>query len=186
MGKTLTEPGTASKQEQRRPENPLRICFVCTGNTCRSPMAAAVANFLSRQLLDALPDAVKESVPPPTVAFSAGLYAVTGEPISAYAALSLEEAGIVPTAEQDYRKHSAHTLSHEEAQGYDLLVGMTSSHTMELFLRFPDLATRITCLPVEISDPYGGSAEVYRQCLAQIIQGVKQLLLRERDGIGNA
>ena len=61
----------------------------------------------------------------------------------------------------------------------DLLIPMTRAHAMELILRFPTAASRIYCLPTEISDPFGGDLQVYEQCLAEIAEGVSSLLNRE-------
>ena len=67
----------------------LRVCFVCTGNTCRSPMAQAVTNHLAKKLGRDL------------TAFSRGLYALDGDPIASCAIAALEGAGIEPTADHD-------------------------------------------------------------------------------------
>ena len=154
-----------------------RICFVCTGNTCRSPMAAAVANAMAEQALASLlPKELQEQIEPSLKAFSRGLYAIEGQPISHNAKAALEDAGIPPVAWNDYHGHVAHTLREDEAEACDLLVGMTSGHTMELILRFPHLVERIRAFPREISDPYGGDLNAYTDCLAQIQAGVKELL----------
>ena len=148
------------------PKHPLRVCFVCTGNTCRSPMAAAVANFLAR----------KQGEEASMVAVSAGLYAVEGDPISPRAVEALERAGIPWQSGVDYRAHRAHTLTEADLEATDLLVGISAGHCMELLLRFPQAATRITAMPEPIADPYGGDGDVYSACLAEIIRGVKDLL----------
>jgi protein-tyrosine-phosphatase len=44
---------------------------------------------------------------------------------------------------------------------------------MALLFRFPHLAQRITTFPTDISDPYGGSSEVYQKCLEQITDGIR-------------
>lgn len=144
----------------------LRVCFVCTGNTCRSPMAAAVANFYGKDPKNA----------PKIEAFSAGLYAAEGDPIAGNAVLALEEAGIEPVTGKDYHKHTAHTLTEAEAENYDRIIGLTGTHAMELLLRFPALAGKITCLPVAVADPFGGDLAVYRAALSQIISAVKECL----------
>lgn len=143
---------------------PLRVCFVCTGNTCRSPMAQAVVNHLARTLKRDL------------IAFSAGLYAVEGDRISSNAVLALERAGIEPSPACDYRMHTARSLGDGEAATFDLLVGMGRSHALELMMRYPHLARRILCMPTPISDPFGGDLSVYEACLAEITEGVKALL----------
>ena len=47
---------------------------------------------------------------------------------------------------------------------------------MELMMRFPQLANRITCMPKPIADPFGGDAAIYETCLEEIVEGVKALL----------
>ncbi len=141
--------------------SPRRICFVCTGNTCRSPMAAAVANALGEGRIDA---------------WSAGLWAADGEPMSANAVKALENAGVSPTAERDYHKHTARTVTETDAASADLLVAVSPSHAMELLMRFPAAAERIACMPKPISDPYGGDLERYEICLAEITEGVRALI----------
>ena len=142
----------------------LRVCFVCTGNTCRSPMAQAVTNHLAKKLGRDL------------TAFSRGLYALDGDPIASCAIAALEGAGIEPTADHDYRRHTARNLTDTTAEGFDLLVGMGKSHVMELMMRYPHLARRILCMPVSIPDPFGGDLSVYEACRAEIQKGVEALL----------
>ena len=149
-----------------------RVCFICTGNTCRSPMAAAVANHLAKQFVQA--DSGQ-----PIEAFSAGLYAMEGEPVATNAVLALEEQGIQPAAAFDYHAHRAHTLQESEAEKFDLLIGLSGQHVMELLLRFPHLANKIIAMPRAIFDPYGGDLILYETCLQQIIDGVKELLFSE-------
>lgn len=146
---------------------PKSVCFVCTGNTCRSPMAAAVTNHLASLYKK------------PISATSAGLYAATGEPIAANAALALENAGIEAHGARNYYLHRAHTLCAEEAERCDLLVGLTDRHAMELLLRYPALADRITCLTPSIADPFGGDLACYESCLCEITDAIKQMLFRE-------
>ena len=143
---------------------PRRICFVCTGNTCRSPMAAAVANALGEGRIDA---------------FSAGLWTADGEPISANAVTALEHAGVRPTEGRDYHKHTAHTVTETDAASADLLVAVSPSHAMELLMRFPAAAERIACMPKPISDPFGGDLARYETCLSEITEGVRALLGEE-------
>lgn len=171
-----TKPITAPLSGQSDENDPRRICFVCTGNTCRSPMAAAVANALAQRDLSALPPSVRALATPKFQAFSAGLYANNGDPMAENAIYALEEANIPAVDGMDYHSHMAHTLTEEEADGYDLLIGLTREHAMALMIRFPHLAQRITVFPQDISDPYGGSLDLYRHCLEQIREGVSKLL----------
>ncbi len=172
-------PAPEAQKIQSAADHPLRICFVCTGNTCRSPMAAAVANHLARAASSVLPEDLRHLIPPPLEAYSAGLFAVAGDPITPNAVAALEEAGITPDPVRDYHKHTAHSLQAEEAERYDLLVGITSSHAAALLMQFPRLAEKITCMPESIADPFGGGLETYRAALAEITKGVTQMFFPE-------
>ena len=160
----LLEKKTAPKKESDK-NKLLRVCFVCTGNTCRSPMAEAVANALAKETGTQIE------------AFSAGLYASEGEPISKNALLALEEAKIPEV--HPYHLHLSHTITETEAAGYDRLIGITERHAMELFFRFPGLLKKITALPHDVADPYGGDLAAYRACLEQLQKEVAELLFPE-------
>lgn len=178
MAAVLSSAPEAQKQKEQTddPGTPRRVCFVCTGNTCRSPMAAAVANALANKSLQALPESIRALASPEIEAFSAGLFANEGEPIAPNAVEALEAAGIPAIPAHDYKKHTAHTLCAEEAERYDLIVGLTAQHAFQLMMQYPHLAQRITSMPTDIADPYGGDSEVYRKCLEQITQAVRKLL----------
>lgn len=163
---------TLEKQITEASENPKRICFVCTGNTCRSPMAAAVANAMAHGELGSYPESLRALMTPRLVAYSAGICAHNGDPIASNAVSALEAASIPVTPGLDYHGHTAHTLGEEEAEGYDLLIGLTKEHALSLLFRFPHLADRITAFPTDISDPYGGTLELYQACLEEITRGV--------------
>lgn len=164
-------------------EKSIRVCFVCTGNTCRSPMASAVANAIAKKHEKML----LEKNLPMIEAVSAGLYANNGDPISVHAREALESADIMPVPSMDYRNHIAHTVNEFDVQTSDLLIGLSGGHCMELLMRFPHAAQKIIGMPSPISDPYGGDLAVYQDCLSQITEGVRQLLfpsLTEDEGVG--
>ncbi|MBQ6788571.1 MAG: low molecular weight protein arginine phosphatase [Clostridia bacterium] len=127
-----------------------KLVFVCTGNTCRSPMAAALYNHLFADGEFA--------------ASSAGLYA-DGSPISDKASAALMERGVLPTPSNDYRRHVSRNLDEKIVSEADLIVGISGSHAMEIMFRHPAYASKIAALSEDVPDPYGGDASVYRTCL---------------------
>ena len=50
----------------------------------------------------------------------------------------------------------------------DEVIAITSNHALELLLRFPEYASRIFTLSEDIADPYGGTQEMYQECLAKM------------------
>lgn len=127
-----------------------KLVFVCTGNTCRSPMAAALYNhlFTGGEFF----------------ASSAGLYA-DGSPISEKAVDALMERGVLPTPSNDYRRHVSRSLDEKVMREADLIVAISGSHAMEIMFRHPAHASKIAVLSEDVPDPYGGGADVYRACL---------------------
>lgn len=145
-----------AEKEKTEDQAVRRVLFVCTGNTCRSPMAAAVLNHMSAE---------RATDKQALIATSAGLYATEGAPISQHAVDALGEAGIPPTEGNDYPSHRAKTVTEEMLREADEVIAITARHAMDLMLRFPAHAAKIETLPMDIADPYGGDKEVYRDCL---------------------
>lgn len=163
---TVTSLNPATKKDADTAASPRRILFVCTGNTCRSPMAAAILNDMAkpRELCSAAP----AHTPVNAVAESAGLFATEGAPITPAAADALRTAGIAPLPHNDYTNHKARGVTAEMVDAADAVYGLTAAHAMELTLRFPHAAGKIGTLPMDIPDPYGGSEADYAACLLQL------------------
>ena len=143
-----------------------KILFVCTGNTCRSPMAEAL---FRRRVGD---DTEWE-------AKSAGIYAETGSPASAKAVQALEELGI------DLSEHHSKPLSPGLVESADLIITMTAGHRFEILQSFPEVGNRVSLLksfgtskvPTDISDPFGGSLDVYKKTRDEIDRALSDLIL---------
>ena len=171
---------TALQEQKGTLDAPRCVLFVCTGNTCRSPMAAALYNdMVRREVCTACTDGFTEGA---EVAFSAGLYANEGEPISADAVAALREAHVMPTKRNDYTAHRARTVTRAMMEEADKVIAISGSHAMELMLRFPEYAGKIKTLAMNISDPYGRGIEAYRECLMQL-RYCLQLLTQGEDEI---
>ncbi len=134
-----------------------QILFVCTGNTCRSPMAAALFNHLYTEGT--------------RLAVSAGI-AADGSPIAKYACEALMKRGVLPTAENDYPRHISRAADDISMENAELIVGMTASHANSLIMKYPSFATKITVMPEDIPDPFGGSQDDYDRCLSAIEKGL--------------
>ena len=138
-----------------------KICFICTGNTCRSPMAAAVYNHINRE--------------GDTFAVSFGLYGDGVSPISENAVYALKKAEIEPTEYFDYEKHISKPIDSVELASCEKIYGITNSHTLALISAFPQFAAKITVLPKSIPDPFLGDEAVYCECLDMIISAIKEI-----------
>ena len=161
MNAVLEEKCLTEKKEQPGK----RILFVRTGNTCRSPMAAALYN--DRFSGDG------------SYAVSAGL-AADGSGISGNAVMALLGAGIRSTAENDYLSHVSHTVTEEDLEKADLVVGITGRHATSLLFAAPGYASRITSLPMDIPDPYGGDLPVYEACLEKIGEALDAMFTADK------
>ncbi len=111
---------------------------------------------------------------------SAGLGAVDGQPPSPFAVQAMQELGI------DISRQRSRVLTAEIVRQADYIFGMTHSHVDTVTLLYPQVADKTFLLrefdetldPFEkdISDPIGGSYEVYVYCRDQIEQGIASLL----------
>jgi protein-tyrosine phosphatase len=157
----------AITSEQIKQAAPCRILFVCTGNTCRSPMAERLCGKL---LADKVGCRYEELFEHGFFVQSAGLAAMMGERATPEAVDVVREFGV------DLADHVSQPLSVELLQQSDIVIAMTASH-LRVLRGFPGLAARLLSADgVDVADPIGGTPEVYRACARQIKSCLEDLV----------
>ena len=136
------------------------VLFVCTGNTCRSPMAEGALRVL-----------LQKQRPGRFEVISAGIAAAEGFPATAYAI----EAARLWSA--DISGHASRPLTKALIDKADLILGMSGRHVSEVLRLAPEAADRTFLLKrfpetgavgEEVEDPIGQSLERYNQTFLEI------------------
>ncbi len=153
----LTREGLHGAETLRRSAG-LRIAFVCTGNTCRSPMAMALARGGIARRLQLAPEEIGR------FGFevrSFGVAAAAGSPASQHARDVMREDGL------DLSRHESGSAQAQDFGHYDEVYALTRSHLAALRgLVPPKFADRLHLLDPDgrdVPDPYGGTRAEYRR-----------------------
>jgi protein-tyrosine phosphatase len=165
----ILEPGLLSAADLEQ-SAACRILFVCTGNTCRSPLAQALCSKLLAERLGCTPAELPRRG---FIVQSAGLAAMMGAEATPEAVTAAREFGA------DLTNHRSQPLSRELLEQAHFLFAMTRSHLhMLLDIDLPAVASaRLLCASGEdIPDPIGSPAEVYRLCAQTILHHLEALL----------
>jgi protein-tyrosine-phosphatase len=138
------------------------VLVVCTGNSCRSPVAQGL---LARLLSDL-----------PVLVGSAGTGAPVGNPATRFALESAAELGV------DIGSHRARQLTRELCLGADLILAMEKAHQEWVREQVPDALGRVRMLGsypddrgAEIADPVGRSLELYRETAGQMKSALERV-----------
>ena len=151
-----------------------RVLFVCTGNTCRSPMAAELYRKHLALRLGKDRDELNETG---YRIHSAGTFAVRGSRPTEHAVVALREMDC------DLSHHVSQPLSPELLGEVDHVYSLGRSH-FQLIERMcqelpPDRRPRLDMLLEEgITDPVGGDLEIYRRCAREIEEAILGILPR--------
>ena len=159
---------TAAIRQYARPQ----IVLVCTGNTCRSPMAEAIMKKHIDERFGSSPGGAMI----PSVA-SVGLAAMPGDPASPQAVQVMRERGI------DLSKHESQPFGEQIVRSADLILTMTRSHRSAILQRWPDAEDRVFTVRRDggdITDPVGSPVEIYKACADQIDRELSAWV----DGLG--
>ncbi|RNB82031.1 low molecular weight protein arginine phosphatase [Brevibacillus fluminis] len=137
----------------------MKVLFVCTGNTCRSPMAEALFRDKTEGGFE-----VK----------SAGVSAYVGQRASEHARKVLELRGIA-------HDHAAQRVDDHLIAWADLILTMTHGHKAMIQQYFPGVAHKLYTLKEfvgesgEVADPYGGDFTLYQHCATELEQTLDKL-----------
>jgi len=144
--------------------------FVCTGNTCRSPMAEALFRKL---VADKLGCSEEELTEKGFVSVSAGLAAYPGSGPSPEAVEVLKLQGI------DLSPHESQPLTPRLLSQADYVFTMTKSHRDTILWEYPELSHQVSLLSREdrdVADPIGGTFEDYALCADEIATNLRAIL----------
>ncbi|NQS76593.1 MAG: low molecular weight protein arginine phosphatase [Peptococcaceae bacterium] len=149
----------------------IKIFFICTGNTCRSCMAEALAGKLLEERFG--PNS-KISVN------SAGLAAFPGDAAAPFAIQVMAGEGI------NLADHRATLLTEENVREADLILTMTRAHSEQVNSLFPGSDEKVFLLADfaghggDVPDPIGQTLETYLQCARKL----EEMIIRVLDKLG--
>jgi protein-tyrosine phosphatase len=144
----------------------MNILFVCTGNTCRSPIAEALLKAHDIESVEVR---------------SAGIYALDGGSMSKNGQLVLENASIPIT-------HTSTSINKQIVDWADLILTMTDSHKQSILQIFPHTKTKVYMYKEfvtpqnvqDVSDPYGGDVRTYENTFQELNALTEELVKRLR------
>ncbi len=145
----------------------VKFLFVCTGNTCRSPMAVGIfRKYLAEKLKCKVDDLDKTGYK----MYSAGIVGISGSPASTEAIATCDARGI------DIKAHKSQTLSQQLIEESDIIYAMGRVHCERIINLSPMSANMCVLLAEneEIPDPIGQPQEFYNNCAELIEKAIKK------------
>ncbi|HND55514.1 MAG TPA: Sua5/YciO/YrdC/YwlC family protein, partial [Pirellulaceae bacterium] len=157
----ILRPGAFTDDNLRRLSS-LMLVFVCTGNTCRSPMAEVLMRKRIADRIGCPPEQLEERG---VWVLSAGVAAMSGGRASPEADTAVSNWGM------RLIHHESQPVSERMVRFADLILAMTRGHREALLSQWPDASGRVHLLTRgkgDVSDPIGGPEELYQRCAEQI------------------
>jgi len=136
-----------------------RVLFVCTGNTCRSPMAEAILASKNIEGLEVR---------------SAGIFALPGADASPQTIEVLNENDISFS-------HQAKQFSEMDVDWADFILTMTNDHKQWILQHYPQSSTKVYTVKEfaneygDVMDPFGGPVEIYRKTFQELHEIIKKI-----------
>ncbi len=165
-GLEILRPGVYSQAELEAMSE-VKFLFVCTGNTCRSPMAKGMfRKYLAEKLQCEVDHLDKKGYK----VISAGVMNMTGSPASAEAVAACAAKGV------DIKAHKSRTLTREVVEESDFIFAMARTHCERVAALSPEAADKCVLLAgeKEIPDPIGQPQEVFNECAGLIEEAVRE------------
>ena len=133
----------------------MKLLFVCTGNTCRSPMAEAICKYL-----------VKQNGLDYEVA-SAGVLADDGNAATYNSIEAVKNY-------YDLSNHRSQYSGYELMEKQDKIITMTPDHTEYILKLYPEFKEKL--ITFDVGDPYGQSLEVYQKTADMLYTNIEKLI----------
>jgi len=145
------------------------ILFVCSGNTCRSPMSEGIArHVLAEKLNVPEPELERKGIS----VISAGSFALPGARATPQAVLALKEMGV------DLSHHRSRPLTVELIHQADMIFTMSRNHAQAVAALVPSATEKVATLDPDkdIEDPIGSDVAVYQELAGQLRKLIEQRL----------